>query len=176
VYPHPALSDGRIALRKWRETDLDCVRLAGTDPRIPRGTTVPSSYTAAEGVAFIHRQWKRAEDGEGLSQAIVESDGDRAIGLLWLAMRPQAYVGGLGYWVVPPARGAGVATAAIRLIVPWAWEALRFRRIEAWVEPGNVASQRVLERAGFEQEGRLRNFLNDGSSDALVFAIIPPVG
>lgn len=175
-YPDPPLSDGRIGLRRWNEADVECIRLAGTDPDIPRGTTVPATFAPAEGVAFIHRQWRRVENGEGVSQAIVEVDSDRAIGLMWVALRPQRHVGGLGYWIVPPERGKGIATAAVRLVIPWALDALDLRRLEAWVEPGNLPSQRVLRSAGFQQEGRLRNFLtiDGGSSDALVFSVIPP--
>lgn len=175
-YPDPPLNDGRIGLRKWHESDVECIRLAGTDPRIPKGTSVPATFTPAEGLAFIHRQWSRAENGEGVSQAIVEVDSDRAIGLMWVALRPQSHVGGLGYWIVPPARGRGVATAAVRLVIPWALNVLNLRRLEAWVESDNVFSQRVLQGAGFQQEGRLRNFLTvEGeSSDALVFSVIAP--
>jgi [ribosomal protein S5]-alanine N-acetyltransferase len=175
-YPNPPLSDGRIDLRTWREEDVECIRLAGTDPRIPRGTTVPTIFTPTEGLAFIHRQWSRAENGEGVSQAVVEVDSDRAVGLIWVGLRPQRHVGGLGYWIVPSARGRGVATAAVRLVVPWALKALRLQRLEAWVKPNNLPSQRVLRGAGFQQEGRLRNFLTiEGSpSDALVYAVIAP--
>lgn len=175
-YPDPPLSDGRVALRRWREADVECVRLAGTDPDIPKGTTVPATFTPADGLAFIHRQWGRVQNGEGVTQAIVEAHSDRAIGLMWVALRPQPHVGGMGYWIVPSERGQGVATAAVRLVVPWALDALDLRRLEAWVQPENLASQRVLRNAGFQQEGRLRNFLNIGgeASDALVFSTIRP--
>jgi ribosomal-protein-alanine N-acetyltransferase len=63
-YPEPPLGDGRIGLRRWLETDFDCIRQAGADPEIPKGTTVPSTFTTAEGLAFIHRQWGRAETGQ----------------------------------------------------------------------------------------------------------------
>jgi [ribosomal protein S5]-alanine N-acetyltransferase len=174
-YPEPPLSDGRIGMRRWEEADVECIRLASTDPEIPKGTTVPSSFTTAEGLAFIQRQWSRVQSGEGVTQAVVEAHSDRAIGLMWVALRPQAHVGGLGYWVVPSERGHGVATAAVRLITPWAMNALNLRRLEAWVEPQNLASQRVLRNAGFRREGRLRNFLHtaSGVSDALVFSVIP---
>jgi ribosomal-protein-alanine N-acetyltransferase len=175
-YPDPPLHDGRIGLRKWREADVECIRLAGTDPDIPKGTTVPATFTSAEGLAFIHRQWSRVENGEGVTQAIVEVDGDRAIGLMWVALRPQRHVGGLGYWVVPPERGQGVATAAVHLVIPWAMATLDLQRLEAWVDPDNLPSQSVLRSAGFQQEGRLRNFLTfEGkASDALVFSVISP--
>ena len=174
-YPEPPLSDGRIGMRRWQEADVECIRLASTDPEIPKGTTIPSTFTTAEGLAFIHRQWNRVQNGEGVSQAVVEAHSDRAIGLMWVALRPQPHVGGLGYWIVPSERGYGVATAAVRLITPWALDVLNLRRLEAWAEPQNLASQRVLRNAGFQQEGRLRNSLNteSGVSDALVFSVIP---
>ncbi|MCB0907741.1 MAG: GNAT family N-acetyltransferase [Nocardioidaceae bacterium] len=177
-YPDPPLGDGRIGLRPWLETDLECVRLAATDPVIPRGTTVPSPFSPSEALAFIHRQWQRREDHEGVSQAIVDLPTDTAVGLLWLALRPQPGVGGLGYWVVPSHRGRGAATAAVRLLVPWALATLRLHRLEAWVEPDNHASQRVLAACGFQHEGRLRNFLlvDAKPTDALVYAVIPQSG
>jgi len=175
TYPDPPLTDGRIGLRRWAEADVECIRLAGEDPEIPEETSVPAEFTPAEGLAFIRRQWGRVENREGVSQAIVDANTDRAIGLMWVALRPQPRVGGLGYWLVPSERGQGIATAAVRLVVPWALDVLDLQRLEAWVRPQNLPSQRVLRRAGFLKEGRLRNFLTtgDGVSDALVFSIIP---
>jgi [ribosomal protein S5]-alanine N-acetyltransferase len=174
-YPEPPLSDGSTGLRRWRESDTDCVRLASMDPTIPSGTTVPATFSPEEGLAFIRRQLDRVESGEGVSQAIVKVGSDRAIGLMWVAIRPQPHVAGLGYWVVPPERGRGAATGAVRLIVPWAMKTLALQRLEAWTEPDNLASQAVLRSAGFQEEGRLRNFLNvDGRPcDALVFSVVP---
>ncbi len=175
-YPSSPLSDGRIRVRPWAEEDLDCVRAASSDPVIPEGTTIPATFTEEEGLAFIHRQWSRADDGVGVSQAVVDVTTGRAIGLVVVSLRPQPHVGGLGYWIIPAARGRGAATAAIRMVAPWALQALDLRRLEAWVAPDNHASQRVLVNAGFEPEGRLRNFLaTDGeASDALVYSRIPP--
>ena len=46
------------------------------------------------------------------------------------------------------------------------------------MDPANLASQRVLEHAGFTREGRLRNFLrHDGvTTDGLVFSRVPEDG
>lgn len=175
-YPDPALGDGQVGLRRWRASDVECIRLAGTDPRITAATTVPVEAAPDEAIAFIRRQWSRADEGQGVSLAVVELDDDRAVGLVWVALRPQQHVGGLGYWVAPPFRGRGVATAAVRLVVPWAFEALHLQRLEAWVEPDNLPSQRTLLGAGFAQEGRLRSFLTIGGrpSDALVFSVVGP--
>jgi len=119
-YPDPMLSDEALRLRPWSHDDLDCVREAGTDPSIPSGTTVPSNWTIAAGRAFIDRQGKRIEFGEGIILAIVALDLDRAVGLVSMMLRPQPGVVGLGYWVVPSARQRGFARRAAALASGWA--------------------------------------------------------
>jgi [ribosomal protein S5]-alanine N-acetyltransferase len=173
---HPAdeLTDGVVRLRRWREGDVACVEQASADPRIPEGTSVPERFTLEAGLAFIRRQWRREEAGEGVSLAIAERAGDEARGLVWLPHRPQPGVVGLGYWVVPAARRRGLGTRAVRLAATWALRQPGIARVEAWVEPGNVASQRLLASAGFTREGMLRSFLAyaERRLDVVVFSRI----
>jgi [ribosomal protein S5]-alanine N-acetyltransferase len=172
AYPDPELTHGRVRLRRWRLSDLDCIEAAATDHRITDGTSVPAVFTREEGAAFVRRQWSRVDEGVGVSQAVADAGTDRAVGLVIVSRRPQPGVGGLGCWVIPSARGEGYATTAVRLLSEWALSRLGLDRVEAWVDPDNVQSQRVLLAAGFEQEGRLRNFLRSGGEprDALVFS------
>lgn len=87
-------------------------------------------------------------------------------------VRPQPGVVGIGYWVVPLARGRGLGTHAVGLLSHWALAEAGIARVEAWVEPENTASQRVLEGAGFRREGVLRSFLSHAErrADAVVFS------
>jgi len=73
---------------------------------------------------------------------------------------------------VPLARGRGLATRAVDLLSQWALAEAGIARVEAWVDPANTASQRVLTRAGFRREGILRSFLShaDRRADAAVFS------
>jgi len=51
----------------------------------------------------------------------------------------------------------------------------RLARVEAFVEPGNIASQRVLEKVGFRREGHLRSYLvfDARRADAFVYSLLP---
>ena len=173
-YPDPDLTDEVARLRRWCETDIDCIGQAAMDPGIPEGTTVPALYTPDAARAFIRRQWQRTENGEGVSMAIAAAESDEALGLLWLGIRPQAGVLGLGYWVVQGARQRGLASHGARLAVDWALREAGIARVEAWVEPENVASQSLLTVAGFTREGVLRSFLAYPTrrADAVVFSRI----
>lgn len=159
-FDHPArLDDGVVVLRAWEDRDIGCVEQASSDPRIPAGTTVPAVYTPDEGLAFVARQRERFSCGQGISFAVARRGDDEAVGLVALLRRPQDGVLGLGYWVVPAARGRGVAGRAVGLATRWALQDARADRVEAWVAPENEPSRRTLLRNGFVHEGRLRSFM-----------------
>ncbi len=68
----------------------------------------------------------------------------------------------LGYWIVPGHRGKGYATEAARAMCDAGFHTLRLHRIEAGAFARNHASVRVLEKAGFRYEGRLRERIRFG--------------
>jgi [ribosomal protein S5]-alanine N-acetyltransferase len=61
----------------------------------------------------------------------------------------------IGYSVVEPYRGRGIATECVRGIISEAFARLRLRKIRAYCVPENIASRAVLDRAGFEEDGML---------------------
>ena len=80
----------------------------------------------------------------------------------------------IGYWLFEHARGKGIATRAARFLADYGFS-LGLERIEARVVVGNVASARVLERAGFTREGVLRSMplRRGGHVDMAVFSRLP---
>lgn len=171
----PRLDDGVVALRAWEDRDTGCVEQASQDPRIPTGTTVPVVYTPEEGLAFVARQRDRYASGQGISFVVAGAADDVAVGLVVLLRRPQEGVLGLGYWVVPAARERGVARRAVALATRWALEDVGAARVEAWVDPDNEPSQKVLQRNGFVREGVLRNFMEFAGvrTDLVVYSRLP---
>lgn len=174
-YPDPPLSDSAVLLRRWAESDLGCVEEASRDPDIPTGTTVPARFTIAAGRAWIERQWGRADTREGLSLAIADAGSREALGNVNLLFRQQPGSGAIGYWLVERARGCGLGSRAVALLSRWALTDAGLARVEALVVPENVASQRVLEKAGFRREGHLRSYLvfNERRTDALIYSLLP---
>ncbi|MBB5430664.1 GNAT family N-acetyltransferase [Nocardiopsis composta] len=154
----PRLRGGGLVLRPWGEGDGAVLRAAAADPRIVRITRVPARYTDRAAREFAAHQARLAELGVGFPFAIEERGGAAGSIGLW---RDRADDGraSLGYWVAPPHRGRGLAARALSLLAGWGLEELGLARLEVHVEPGNTASLRTAERAGFVYEGVLRGYL-----------------
>ena len=79
----------------------------------------------------------------------------------------------IGYWLVKEARNKGVGTASVELLTDFGLMTMGFRRIDALVDNRNEASKRLLENAGYQFEGLLKNYVTrpDGSQiDMAIFA------
>lgn len=83
---------------------------------------------------------------------LIVSDGE-LVGLCSVTRPPQNGVVDIGYGIAPSRQGRGHAGAAVRDIVRWAEANPAVRAITADTSPDNIASQRVLERAGFVRTG-----------------------
>ena len=96
---------------------------------------------------------------------VLSEDGDTLFGAVTLSnvRRGVAETGTIGYWIGRPYAGRGVATAAVRTLVRYAFDRLELHRLEAACLPTNAGSRRVLEKCGYVVEGRLhRSAIKDG--------------
>jgi RimJ/RimL family protein N-acetyltransferase len=167
------LTDGVVALRRWRESDLPGVVAICQDSEIPRWTAVPSDYRGTDARVWFSRLHDELHAGAGASLAITE--GERLLGSIsllridWEHARAE-----VGYLVAAEARGRGVATRAVRLICAWGFGALGLERVELLAATGNTASQRVAERAGFRREAVLRSYqsLKGERQDLIAYGLL----
>jgi RimJ/RimL family protein N-acetyltransferase len=159
------LVDGDVAVRPLVEADAPALADAARDPLIPYYTSVPENYTLADAEEFI---------GRGDNQfAIVDAGTDEVLGVVGFILMNHSK-GHFGYWVGKDARGRGVATRALRLLTRWAAEEHGLARLQLIVEPENVASIRVAEKAGFTREALLRSYieLRGARRDVYLYALI----
>jgi len=80
----------------------------------------------------------------------------------------------IGYFVLSGARRRGFGTTIARTVAEHAFS-LGIERVAAYVNVGNRASERVLERAGFTREGVVRSLPKpDGQRvDKTLFSLLP---
>jgi ribosomal-protein-alanine N-acetyltransferase len=83
-------------------------------------------------------------------------------------------MGSIGYWIGLPFARRGFTVDAVRVVTHFCFGRLRLHRVEAACIPTNAASQAVLRKAGFQQEGLARDYLKiDGVwRDHLLFGLV----
>ena len=138
------------------------------DPDVVRWFGQPTA-SAAEVVELNERRW--AEGSPTLS--LCERDG-AFVGLVWVNLSAgDPSVGSVGYWLLPHARGRGLATRAVRLISMWAVRELGIGLLRIVAEVGNDRSQRLAERSGFQRLGVLaaNSMISGRSVDHVLFEL-----
>ena len=146
------LTDGVVTLRVWRPDDAPAVLAACQDPLIARFVPIPQPYGPKEAQGFIDMVQRDWASGDEQAFAIVDAGTDLVLGAI-SRHGPMGHRATFGYWLAPEARGRGVATRALRLIVEWTMATTDVIRFDLYTDVENDASGRVAQRAGFQREG-----------------------
>jgi len=172
----PVLRDPPVVLRGFAVRDVAVIVDAAADPYICAVTTVPAQPDPAAARAFIDRQHRRLVEGEGYSFAIADAGTDEAVGQIGVWLHDLASGRAtVGYWVAPANRGRGVARRALAVVSAWGLGLPGVHRLQLYAEPGNVASWRAAEGAGYRREGLLRSWqaIAGARRDLYVYSLLP---
>ena len=177
-FPEPPLQANGIRLRPWREADVPAIVVGGSDRLVATFIpTIPTPYTEADARMWLAAQEPARRAGRSLELAIADAADDSALGSIAARVDEGRWIGRVGYWLTPAARGRGHTTTALRLLCEWLLETLHLGRIELLTDPDNGPSQRVAERCGFQAEGRLRSHWHHRHTgearDTLIWSLLP---
>lgn len=161
----------RLIARRFGPRDLDPFVAMRNDPAVARYQSW-ESYTEAEGRQFLADIAHLIPGEAGWFQFALELRktgefvGD--CGLNILAHEPR--LAQIGYTIAKPHWNKGLATEAVRALADYAFSAFSLHRITASADPRNVASCRVLEKAGFVKEAHFHQsewFKGEWADDAV---------
>ncbi len=158
-----------VVLRPLTDDDVPAIARACDDPDTARFIPgMPAPYTEADARSFLAAARAQWDEGSAYIWAISD-DGGELNGTVALHVGERTAV---GYWVAPWARNRGLATRAVEILVRWAHDEGGYDRLELTTDPGNTASQRVAEKAGFVREGLVRGYVAtpSGPRDSVVFS------
>jgi RimJ/RimL family protein N-acetyltransferase len=155
--PDPPLADDAILLEPLAIAHLPGMLELTEDEDVMRFTRAP----AGADEAFVRGWIKRYEEGwaEGSRAGFAIEGHDHAFlgfaAIVELSLEHRE--GEIGYMVLPAARGRGIAPRAVELLTRWGLGDLGLVRLELRIDIQNPASETVARRAGYAQEGVLRN-------------------
>lgn len=157
-------------LRKWKLSDVESLVEHANNYNIAKWLTnhFPYPYTKNDGKVFIKSV---SNDNRSIVFAI-EIEG-KAVGSIGLTLQSDIHEKNaeLGYWLSEKYWGNGIMPKAITEVVDYGFKTFDIVRIFARPFSNNKGSQRVLEKAGFELEARLKKALykNGAYLDELIY-------
>jgi len=118
----------------------------------------------------LEKQYDKLTEGQWF---FVEKKDGTKIGFI-AHFLTQGKLTAIGYALLPSERGKGYGSEAIRIMVDYLFLSKNIVRIQAETHPQNIASQRVLEKAGFRKEGIIRqSFFSRGVwRDTALYSIL----
>jgi [ribosomal protein S5]-alanine N-acetyltransferase len=179
-FTEPALTvtGERVTLRIPQMNDFEewaALREASRDFLVPWEPTGPADDLSR--ASFRRRLKRYAEDQRNdlaYPYFIFRNADQKLVGGLTMTniRRGVAQAGSLGYWMGAAFARQGYMTAAVQVLVPFAFSTLKLHRLEAACIPENSASVRLLEKTGFVREGYAREYLciNGIWQDHLLYA------
>lgn len=160
-------------VRSWRRADAGALARHADSRKVwlDLRDRFPHPYTLADAHAFL--ELVTAQDPE---TAFAIAVGDEAVGGIGVTLGTdvERCSAEIGYWLGEAVWGRGIATAALRAFSEHALAAFELTRLYALPFARNGASIRVLEKAGYVFEGRLRrSAIKDGEVlDQLMYALV----
>lgn len=163
------------SIRSWKVEDAGDLAAALNNKKILDNLRdgLPYPYTVEDGRAFIEAM---LGDDENKTYPFAITINDKAVGSIGVFRKDNIHckTAEMGYYIAEPYWGQGIGTSAVKQVCNYIFEKTDIIRIFAEPFAHNVASCRVLEKAGFAYEGTLRkNAVKNGNVlDMKIYSII----
>jgi RimJ/RimL family protein N-acetyltransferase len=168
------LTLSKSTIRSFQSTDATSIARLIDNHRVSRNmSALPQPYTLQHAADWIAIATGRTPE----THFAITVDGE-AVGGIGLDVGDTERIAvcdhcaEIGYWLGEPFWGRGIMSEAVAAFTEWAFAELPVVRLHAAVYARNPASARILDKAGYEFEGRLRAryFRDDEFIDGLLYA------
>lgn len=175
-FPVLTVATPRLHVRPVAPEDASRVSGVFADKQTRRWLPFPAEYGQIDGQSWCTRlAEQRRSTGAGDNLGVLRREDDTLVGCLWTERTDWvARSTEIGYAVAPETRGFGIAAEAVDAVAIALIVEHGFQRVELRVAPGNTASRRVAEKAGFVYEGLLRNagHVHSGRVDLQMWSLV----
>ncbi|WP_338708932.1 GNAT family protein [Paenibacillus amylolyticus] len=173
--PFPELETKRLLLREIKQSDSQDIFQYFSSDEVTKFYDVQSFTNTKQAEELIQRWKERFENGQVIRWGIALKSDNRIIGTCGFhGCMKQHYKAVMGYELAPEFWRQGYMTEVTQKIVEYGFKNLELNRIEAFVEPENAGSRKLLERIGFSEEGILKEhfYWKNRFVDNVIYAIL----
>ena len=164
-----------LTLRFLSESDLPAVFDIFSHPEVMRYWSYPPWTDTAQAQQWLIHIQEGYLTGNALQLGIERNADHALVGTCTLfQFHGASRRAEIGYALGRPYWGFGYMHHALQALLGYAFQTLNLNRLEADIDPRNLASARTLERLGFQKEGHLRErwIVNDEISDTALYGLL----
>lgn len=171
----PSIHARRITLRALTDRDVEAVYRIYSDEEVMRYWGGEAFQQLSDAEDFLAEVRNDLRQRRCLQWAIVESANDELIGTFaffhWDRVAEKCEI---GFALKPAYWGNGYMSEAVQAAIAFAFDHLNIRRVEADVDPRNLACAKLLEKLGFTKEGFLRErwLVKTETQDSLFYGLL----
>ena len=174
--PPEAIRTEHLLLRKARADDAPVIfETYARDPEVTRYLVWTPHQSVQETYQFLIACEELWRTGKDFAYAITFKKDDSLIGMFGL--HPMKMKVEVGYALARPYWGKSYMTEVLCAVIDWAFTQPDIYRVQAICDVENIASARVMEKAGMSREGLLRRYvlhpnISDVPRDSFMYAIV----
>jgi [ribosomal protein S5]-alanine N-acetyltransferase len=171
----PTLETDRLILRKMTPDDAEAVFAYASDPEVSRYVLWETHRSIEDSRTFLDLATSKYESGGEPDWGIVYKGDHHFVGTCGIvSWEPYHARAELGYALSRDYWGRGLMAEAVRAMISFGFKKMNLNRIEARCIAENIASARVMEKAGMLYEGTLRQreLIKGEHRDMKVYSIL----
>ena len=158
--PFPELFTERLHLRQLAFSDEQEIYIQRSDARILKYIDRPKANNLEDAREFIQKICTNIAENQSIYWAITLKNNPMLIGTICLwNIEPEKSSVEIGYSLHPDFQGKGYMQEALDVVVDYAFEVMQAKTIEAFTNPANAASIRLLQKNNFICTGELEGYL-----------------
>lgn len=172
----PLLYTERLILKEITNKDAPVLFEMRSSPEIMKYIDRPIPKSIDDIYELIQKMEQMKSKGEGISWGIFSKENpERKIGNIGLyRIIAEHYRAEIGYMLNTNEHQKGIMFEAIQKVIEYGFVNMKLHSIEANINPENIASRKLLEKAGFVKEAYFREnyFFNGRFIDSEIYSIL----
>jgi ribosomal-protein-alanine N-acetyltransferase len=176
--PFPELITERLLLRQLNLQDANELFLMRSDERVMQYLDRPRLQSVEEATAFLEKVMAQEVKNEAVTWVITMKGDTRMIGnICYWQIEKEHYRAEVGYMMHAAYHGKGIMNEALAKVLEYGFNLMKLHSVQANVNPGNMASIKLLERNGFAREAYFKeNYFYDGKFlDSAIYSLLTPL-
>lgn len=171
----PTLKGTKIILKDLQISDVEDIYSLAKNENVSRYTlNIPYPYKIEDAIWWVNNAKEKFKTKEQFTFGIFKSDTHEFIGGIGLIVNQNDHKAEIGYWVGEPFWNKGYTTEALKLILDFGFNELKINKLYAQHLVENIASEKVMQKAGMVYEATLKahHFKNNAFIDVKQYRLL----